>query len=240
MSILTNTNYKSWVETKALEIAKFCEQEFAIQNFVKNLVIKSSVSANRRRSSGGIRARKPFISIAARHIIASGMLNEYKFIRNHPKIGSVKGSKEKAMIALLCHELAHAVDYYTKNKNIPTVYTASASFTANMGSIAGHEEKWQRIYFILREKFLNNGFYTPHAKDEVVTESEPKQKRNLEITTTRYKNGVVKYEADGKYLCYGKRYDSMFALQHADGKLIKWLPDGKLARRWIKENLLNK
>tara|TARA_R100000995_G_C3481168_1_gene123993 strand:+ start:1835 stop:2464 length:630 start_codon:yes stop_codon:yes gene_type:complete len=84
---------------------------------------------------------------------------EYASINDDPEIGRLLGDPSDTrapMAALLCHEIAHAID-----------------FTAGAVSIAGieygtgdrvHGKRWQAIYRVLRNAYVASGAYKPVAK----------------------------------------------------------------------------
>ena len=77
---------------------------------------------------------------------------EYPSIAKDPEIGDLVGyldDKLAPMAALLCHEIAHAIDYTT-------------------GTGSGHGARWQRLYRTLRNAYVASGNYKPAPINNVV------------------------------------------------------------------------
>ena len=99
---------------------------------------------------------------------------EYPSITKDPEIGKLVGDPSDTrapMAALLCHEIAHAIDY-----------------TAGAVSIAGidygvegsnHGKRWQAIYRVLRNAYVASGAYKPVA--EIVPLPSKKTRAPLEL-----------------------------------------------------------
>ena len=68
---------------------------------------------------------------------------EYPSIASDPEIGDLVGDpddKLAPMAALLCHEIAHAIDYTT-------------------GTGSGHGKRWRNLYRVLRNAYVATGEY---------------------------------------------------------------------------------
>jgi|TARA_R100001163_G_scaffold49692_1_gene37365 hypothetical protein len=111
-------------------------------------------------------------TVATREIIRwkkalSGIavVNEYPRIWQDPEIGDLEGDvsdKLKPLAWLLSHELAHVIDY-------------------NCGATGGgHGKRWQRIYRIIRNAFVNNGRYQMFDTQQVI-QFPKKQKKELRM-----------------------------------------------------------
>jgi hypothetical protein len=101
-------------------------------------------------------------------------LQEYPSISDDPEIGKLvgdPGDTRAPMAAVLCHEIAHAIDK-----------------TAGLVSIAGieygpgdraHGKRWQAIYRVLRNAYVASGAYKPVA--EIVPLPSKKTRAPLEL-----------------------------------------------------------
>jgi len=99
---------------------------------------------------------------------------EYPSISDDPEIGKLVGDPSDTrapMAAVLCHEIAHAIDK-----------------TAGLVSIAGieygpgdraHGKRWQAIYRVLRNAYVASGAYKPVA--EIVPLPSKKTRAPLEL-----------------------------------------------------------
>lgn len=92
-----------------------------------------------------------------RHIEAGrAVWTEYASIAEDPEIGDLvgdPGDPAAAMAALLCHEIAHAIDYTAGAQAIDgTEYGAEGT---------SHSYKWQAIYRTLRNAYVATGNYKP-------------------------------------------------------------------------------
>lgn len=77
---------------------------------------------------------------------------EYPSIAKDPEIGDLVGDpndKLAPMAALLCHEIAHAIDYTT-------------------GTGSGHGKRWRSIYRTLRNAYVATGKYKPAPTNNVI------------------------------------------------------------------------
>lgn len=88
---------------------------------------------------------------------------EYPSIAKDPEIGDLVGDpddKMAPMAALLCHEIAHAIDYTT-------------------GTGSGHGRKWQAIYRTLRNAYVATGNYKEAPINNVIAlpTQKPKEAR---------------------------------------------------------------
>ena len=81
---------------------------------------------------------------------------EYASIAKDPEIGDLVGDpddKLAPMAALLCHEIAHAIDYNAGR------LTIDGRKYGPLGS--GHGWKWRAIYRVLRNAYVATGNYKP-------------------------------------------------------------------------------
>ena len=95
-----------------------------------------------------------------------GVWLEYPAIAKDPEIGNLYGfadDKLMPLAALLCHELAHVIDYNSGKVRIDgRVY-------GERGTV--HGNKWKAIYRLLRTSYVATGRYKP---EPVVVEFKPK------------------------------------------------------------------
>ena len=93
---------------------------------------------------------------------------EYTSIANDPEIGDHYGDPEDALAplaVLLCHELAHVIDY-----NCGELSIAGRAYGPR-GSV--HGNKWRAIYRVLRNAYVATGAYKPAPTAEII-EFKPK------------------------------------------------------------------
>ena len=79
---------------------------------------------------------------------------EYASIAKDPEIGDLVGDpndKAAPEAVVLCHEIAHAIDYTTGEQEI-----AGRKYGAGG---TGHKGKWQAIYRVLRNAYVASGAY---------------------------------------------------------------------------------
>ena len=92
-----------------------------------------------------------------RHIEAGrAVWTEYASIAEDAEIGDLVGDPADptpAMAALLCHEIAHAIDYTAGTQTIDGWTYGPAG--------SGHGLKWQAIYRTLRNAYVATGKYKP-------------------------------------------------------------------------------
>ena len=95
-----------------------------------------------------------------------GVWMEYPAIAKDPEIGNLYGPADdelKPLATLLCHELAHVIDY-----NSGEVRIGGRKY-GPCGSV--HGTKWREIYRLLRTSYVATGKYKP---EPVVVEFKPK------------------------------------------------------------------
>ena len=88
-----------------------------------------------------------------------GVLAEYASIARDSDIGDLVGEltdKRAPVAAILCHEIAHAIDHTNRYIVIDN---------RDMGSYErGHGKRWQEIYRLLRTNYLSTGAYKKEAQ----------------------------------------------------------------------------
>ena len=88
---------------------------------------------------------------------------EYTSIANDPEIGDLYGDADDALAplaVLLCHELAHVIDY-----NCGALEIAGRSYGPRGTS---HGNKWRAIYRVLRNAYVATGAYKPAPTAEII------------------------------------------------------------------------
>ena len=96
---------------------------------------------------------------------------EYASIANDPEIGDLYGDPDDALAplaVLLCHELAHVIDY-----NCGALEIAGRSYGPS-GTV--HGNKWRAIYRVLRNAYVATGAYKPTAE---IIEFKPKPRTTM-------------------------------------------------------------
>lgn len=128
--------------------------------------IRCDYSTNRKCSWGGIRRGKNFISLAlnkyslASHYNDPMTFNEYPSFASDPIIGTISGNWQKALAALIAHEMAHAVELGSIKQN---------AVSAHGLNVRGkHGPLWKEIYRKLRINFVNNANF-----DDIVSSILP-------------------------------------------------------------------
>lgn len=156
----------------------FIERGWVNKDWVCRVEILDTKSY-RTPSRGGIVNGRPMIQLNLRPYINMkyGTLNEYASFARHPDIGTVDGSARQAVMALVMHELSHALQYsflifnrYKQNMFLKRHYgtighNAIEQFgTEKLASSArGHGALWKHIYKTLRDQFLNSEFNMPNV-----------------------------------------------------------------------------
>jgi hypothetical protein len=90
---------------------------------------------------------------------------EYDSIACDPEIGDLMGDARDTLAPLamvVCHELAHAVDYAGEPVKVTT---------------GGHKKAWQQIYRELRNAYVASGAYKPTVAANVVPLARKKDMR---------------------------------------------------------------
>tara|TARA_R110000851_G_scaffold200499_1_gene351741 strand:- start:1280 stop:1738 length:459 start_codon:yes stop_codon:yes gene_type:complete len=105
------------------------------------------------RSYGGV----GYITIADRHEAkprkTAYTLKEYKSIANDAVIGTIKGSNETTVKALVAHEIAHWFHHSLMKEEGGDYWYRNPEYRKGYNS--PHGKHWQEIYAELRIKFVN-------------------------------------------------------------------------------------
>lgn len=120
------------------------------------LMIRCDFGENRFQARGGnkyfpkMKEYFPFISLSLFRFTNPRCTRfvEYESFAKDPTIGTFCGNSwEKALNALLAHEIAHAIQYSIKDNEIIEMLG---------GYSIGHGVFWKNIYTLLRVNFVNN------------------------------------------------------------------------------------
>ena len=195
MNALTKTNIKPWVQAQIQKQAKLVEEIFELEGFSEQLI--SKVDGRGLRARGGLKDRRPYVKISEKETrlrLRRGVtkFSEYGSIRYDKTIGDYDdGTVEGAVICIIIHELAHAVDYWTMydkgkkyyddvNKKINTVKYSLDRRAAQKG---GHGPRWKAIYALLRQKLVNTGYDITEIQKPETKEKKRMQTRKVQSTT---------------------------------------------------------
>lgn len=165
---ITKSNSEAWAKAQVRNMAKKTEELLGISGFANELIL---VVDNRgRRCYGGLKKQKPYVKIANKGIhyrilYNMSLFREYGSIADHPVIGNYNdGTIDGAVLCVIIHEIAHAVDYWTMrvkteykdivNKKVSAHYFPSDGRTSVNG---GHGKRWKQIYAYLRQILLHHG-----------------------------------------------------------------------------------
>ncbi len=145
-------NLDKFVLTLAHRMIEYVRSEYNAPDF--DVRIRCDYSTRRKCSWGGIRNGKNFISLAlngyhlASHYNDPVTFNEYKNFAADPVIGTVTAKWQKALAALIAHEMAHAVELGSIKQNAVSAHGLTA--------IGKHGSLWKEIYRKFRINFVNN------------------------------------------------------------------------------------
>ncbi|MDK9789893.1 hypothetical protein [Vibrio sp. D431a] len=128
--------------------------------------VKYTTAPSITRSSGGISGGNPYMKFALSRIMielddqgTDLIFHEYDSFKDDDVIGSIGGSIEVYLSALVAHELAHAIQYTLWINNMFDQPTWNGLKTIDMTE--GHGEGWRYIYGVLRKTITNR---LPDAK----------------------------------------------------------------------------
>lgn len=208
----------SYTENKFDIIHEFAKDRFGLKDDIE---LKISFSDARTRSRGGysIKKKKMYISLVLSRYVRAAynqykyndtqafkdfLYPEYKGFKHSKTIGEFLGYWTLALTALICHEVAHAVQFnrtHGSGASIDSGYEGAVIEAMNGKVHAGHGLDFQYIYRVLREEFVNQhinteqeSFIPPKIEDVVI---EP-QKEKREYT----KKFLVSYDKHEKVYNY--------------------------------------
>lgn len=190
------------------ELKSYAKERFDVN--VDNLKPKLGFRETKRLGTGGSKGGEAWFKLNlgkyTKYQVAGFV--EYKSFTYSTKIGGFKSDNwEHVVAALVIHEFAHVIQYalqtpmnklWVKSKNGIHYYDGLGWFERNHGSF------FQRIYAILREKFLNHkltdigwyGLAFVATADQVEEELLKKKAKNERRTA------VVKHELVGRRVTY--------------------------------------
>jgi hypothetical protein len=185
-----------WVEAKVAEIVSQVPSIFPeiSQLFVERFELKiistcSVVKKRGMRPHGGTKANgSPFVQMEILRYKDCEYTShiEYAHIAADPEIGKMdRVHWTKSVAAMVCHEIAHAIEYWFESRTLKP-QTSFAYYSP--GRISGHGSKWQSIYRILRNRFVN-GF-------DIVPVSKP-----VKVAKTRESSFVARRQQTGYGSC---------------------------------------
>jgi hypothetical protein len=157
--------HKQWLSAFLIN-AKLvtCDKSFPMRTtalFWKNLFVKLDYHEYRTKSRGGYRNSRAFITIAPdinRALSSKAYkFKEYSSFANSKVIGSCQGSPQLVFETLLCHELAHAIQFWARATRVslskPNLNTAGLTQSSLNPP---HGQGFQEIYRALRLALINN------------------------------------------------------------------------------------
>ena len=145
------------ISSLVLSTAEQCRQFFVDRGWVSPTwkpQVKISFSLKRKRSWGGSRYGVPFVSLALNRFVGRdrASLYEYRSFAADPVIGSVLNDTERAVRALVMHEMCHAVQY----SGGPEVRRQmAAQSAADVNSHVGHGAVWKNLYRATRSELMD-------------------------------------------------------------------------------------
>ena len=265
MAIVEITDYHvRWTEAKSLEIAKWAGRRFKMHGFERDLV--TTVRNRSNRSWGGCKrikgSMRPFQNLNISRA-GGGVWPEYKSIAHSKDFGRVNGASDMRYLTLLiCHEMAHAIVYNASyvikgnaHNELVDLVMKEAVWTVNNKNMRGHDKIWQRVYTILRRKYVNDVEITHPEKiapAKIVKQVKARVVHNDTVVITRHKNQWGEhfslYRINGKAVAIGKRgyggYMRGFKITFGtildneftpNGDDVCWLENGRTARKVVKE-----
>lgn len=152
MNSLEKAKLTSWCNKQALDMQSFIKtwpykgcSEFDIGEY------KFDFSKRRTRSHGGLSYHDgiwtPFINIAMHyyiHPVDVYRFYEYKSYDDDKVIGGFySNDNEHRIMAVICHEMAHAIQYWRK-------------FYCGLQNVKPHGEEFKKYYAILRQVYVNS------------------------------------------------------------------------------------
>ena len=169
MEAFTKKNVKAFVDILSDKLLEFSIKHLGIcEGDAPNIRIFMNLDAGNScyfKTAG----KQSFIRLALEGIDTEYAYNEYNHIKHDSEIGNVfcltedykgdfhTGNWKKYVATLLCHEYAHFVDVMTEKKiaiNTNVKYH-KADHRVPEDQRDMHGEKWQHIYRVFRNEFVN-------------------------------------------------------------------------------------
>lgn len=259
MTNFERANAVAWTQAKTLEVMQWAEQHFGLNDFVR--LGRVRVNTRFGRSRGGVKHQRglgytPWVSLQIGWHLSKNKFGEYATISHHPIIGDFQGEVHECITVLIAHEVAHAVDYWgmygrrehnIDDRDLRGFYPVCDARHRTRG---GHGVRWQKIYAILRNKFVAKGVTDPVIKTKKIKvvkltrSSKPRQKPQRQITTECLSlsggRTQIIYSHKGERVAYGLPWRYGFRIYSIDNyqtPLVE-LENGRRARAWILENLV--
>lgn len=145
-------------EIRALvkDTVKECREFFRQQGWcsaIWDVKVQMSFSGRRKASYGGVRRGSPFISLVLHPYVNKHNANfyEYRSFQHDDEIGNIEGNTQKAVRALVVHEMSHALQY----SGAKDVIAASMNISSEV-SVRGHGVFWKSIYRAARNALVND------------------------------------------------------------------------------------
>lgn len=152
-------SFRRFMKRKANEIERYVHARFGFDPQEFKIRKRISFDARRVCSYGGLLEihdiKVPYIDISAEEVLLNDSYHEYGLIENHPVIGNFSGTCEQHATALLCHEIAHCVEYSLSEMKCSD-FAESLLFKYGCPDLvwSDHSGLWQAIYSELRTHFL--------------------------------------------------------------------------------------
>lgn len=203
-----------WVRAQTMKVAQYAAQTFGYSDaFMEKMKIEISLIPKVKRSHAGRKydanlGSVPYVQLNFGGWMAfadpeTGVLPkpfmEYSHVASDPEIGTLPAGTHwsKAAMALICHEVAHAVEYWTEASRIQI--SNEFSYYSPIGVVRGHGARWQYIYRMLRNYFVNYSKVVPPK-----TESLQLKKRESGFYSVRIdSNKTVYYDSIKKEKFFG-------------------------------------
>ena len=148
-------NLDQFVLNLSKQMIEFVRLEYNAPDF--DVRIRCDYSPRRKCSWGGIRGGKNFISLALSKYQTAAQyndpvtFNEYKHFAADPVIGTVTADWQKALAALIAHEMAHAVELGSIKQNAVSAH--------GLNQVGKHGNLWKEIYRKFRLEFVNDSTF---------------------------------------------------------------------------------
>ena len=154
---------RDYAELVAKQMLLWAKNRYKLDEKILNLTLIVSFKPNRIYSYGGWhktkKGCKPYLNLALDSCIRykPDMIQEYDWYKNDPVIGQRYATTWKYYVRMLvAHEVAHTIQYahyyLTDSEQKDRLRTR---FGRSKLSDEGHGEDFQKIYRILRRKYVN-------------------------------------------------------------------------------------
>lgn len=182
-STKTEREIRNFIKEQAANVYEYAKSVYGTKYLDDKLQVNINNHYHNYMSIGGVTKRlKPFITVNYLWRLRYSDQIEWMSYRKDKDIGSFRTkSFKKRMMALICHEIAHAIQHQLVWKNvggyvtipkgqyygnddfsveINTIYE-NTSFGRTKSGFAklGHGPLWQSIYRVLRKEFVNGKIY---------------------------------------------------------------------------------